>query len=99
MPLKIGDEIVHTAHASKQSKVGFWIFRAHTSVLVPILIIPVLPFPFVAKTACFSVLVLIFLERRGQTLSVAYKKIRARLAGRHRYGKTRHVMLRRIKNN
>lgn len=99
MPLYIGDEKIITSHASKKSTVNLLFFEAHTSVLVPLLILPVLPFLITLKISAFSILVLIMLERRGITLSVAVKKIKSSLSGRYRYRKTRQHMLRRIKLN
>lgn len=90
-----GNTII-TAHASKKSKVNLKLFEAHTSVLVPLLIIPVLPFWITVKAACFSILVLILLERRGWTLSIALKRLRTSFAGRYRFKKTRRSLQRRM---
>ncbi|MDH0959063.1 hypothetical protein EGJ86_19425 [Pseudomonas sp. o96-267] len=98
MPLKTKDgEIVLTSHASKSSRVNLKLFEAHTSVLVPLLAIPVLPFGTTIKVSAICVLVLILLERRGWTLGVALRRMRSRLAGRYRYRVTRHMILRRLK--
>jgi hypothetical protein len=99
MPLYIGNEKIITAHASKKSKIKFFFFESHTSVLVPLLILPVLPFWGTVKLSLLVILVLILLERRGYTLSVALSKIKSSLSGRNRYGKTKHKMIRRIKLN
>lgn len=99
MPLQSGNEVIYTSHASKKSKVSLKVFEAHTSVLVPLLVIPVLPFWTTIKYAFLTVLVLILLERRGWTLGIAAKKVRAKLAGRHRYKKTRALLQRRMKDN
>lgn len=98
MPLTTRDgETIITAHASKASKVSLKIFEAHTSVLVPLMILPVLPFGFTLKISLFCVLVLILLERRGWTLGVALQRLRTRFAGRYRYRKTRQTFIRRMK--
>lgn len=99
MPLYIGDEKIITAHASKKSKVNLILFEAHTSVLIPFLILPIFPFMTTVKFSALAVLILILLERRGITLGVAFKKIKSSLSGRYRYGKTRQKMIRRIKLN
>lgn len=97
MPLNINGETVITAHASKASKVNLKLFEAHTSVLVPLMILPVLPFWTTLKISLLCVFVLIVLERRGWTLGVALQRLRTRFAGRYRYRKTRQTMIRRIK--
>lgn len=99
MPLKTNEGSVITAHASKQSKISLKIFEAHTSVLVPLLILPVLPFWSTLKFSMLMVLILVLLERRGWSLPVALKKLRSRLAGRYRYRRTRRALARRIKLN
>jgi hypothetical protein len=99
MPLYVNGEKVVTAHGSKKSKVKLIFFEAHTSVLVPLLLIPVFPFGITVKLSLLAILILILLERRGITLGVAYKKIKSSLSGRYRYSKTRHRMIRRIKLN
>jgi len=43
-----------------------------------------------------AVLVLVLLERRGWTVSLALKKLRARLAGRYRYRYGNVQMIRRL---
>ncbi len=97
MPLEVKGETVITAHASKASKVNLKLFEAHTSVLVPLMILPVLPFWTTVKISLACVLVLILLERRGWTLGVALQRLRTRFAGRYRYRKTRQTLIRRIK--
>ncbi len=97
MPLNINGETVITAHASKASKVNLKLFEAHTSVLVPLMILPVLPFWTTLKISLLCVFILIVLERRGWTLGVALQRLRTRFAGRYRYRKTRQTMIRRIK--
>lgn len=98
MPLLTANgETVITAHASKSSKVNLKIFEAHTSVLVPLMALPVLPFGTTVKISFMCVLVLILLERRGWTLGVALRRLRSRMAGRYRYRKTRHSLIRRMK--
>lgn len=97
MPLYKDGEPIITAHASKQSKVSFKVFEAHTSVLVPLLALPVLPFKTTFQLAMLAILVLILLERRGWTLSIALQRMRSRLAGRVRTRKTRSLMHKRMK--
>lgn len=98
MPLINRDgETIITAHASKSSKVNLKLFEAHTSVLVPLLILPILPFGITVKISFVCVVVLILLERRGWTLGIALRRLRSRLAGRYRYRKTRHTLIRRMK--
>ncbi len=97
MPLNINGETVITAHASKASKVNLKLFEAHTSVLVPLMILPVFPFWTTLKISLLCVFVLIVLERKGWTLGVALQRLRTRFAGRYRYRKTRQTMIRRIK--
>lgn len=97
MPLHDGKETILTAHASKASKVDLKIFEAHTSVLVPMLVFPILPFWTTFKVCLACVLVLLLLERRGWTLGVAFRRLRSRFAGRYRYRKTRHTFVRRMK--
>lgn len=99
MPLYIGDEKIVTAHGSKKSKISLFFFEAHTSVLLPLLAIPVLPFVITIKLSLLSILVLILLERRGVTLRTAFKKIKSSFSGRYRYSKSRQTMIRRIKLN
>ncbi len=99
MPLETSEGRVITAHASKQSKVNLKIFQAHTSVLIPFLAFPVLPFMSTLKVALVVVLVLVLLERRGWTLPLAMKRLRSRLAGRYRYTTTKRVIARRQKLN
>jgi len=99
MPLidEQGNTII-TAHASKKSTVNLKLFEAHTSVLVPLMILPVFPFLTTLKLSLAAVLVLILLERRGWTLGVALKRIRTLFAGRYRYRRTRRSLQRRMKN-
>lgn len=99
MPLLKDGELIITAHASKKSKINLKLFQAHTSVLVPLLAIPLLPFWTTVKFAFMAIAVLIVLERAGYTPSAALKRIRTKLAGRHRFSRTRHAKQRRIKNN
>ncbi|MCF6783404.1 hypothetical protein [Stutzerimonas stutzeri] len=98
MPLvtRKGETII-TAHASKSSKVSLKIFEAHTSVLVPLMVLPVLPFLTTVKVSFTCILVLILLERRGWTVGVALRRLRSKLAGKYRYRKTRHAFIRRMK--
>ena len=98
MPLWKDGEMIITAHASKQSRISLKLFEAHTSVLVPLMLIPVFPFSITLKFAAFSVLVLILLERRGWTLPIALKRLRSRLAGRYRHRKTKRTLMRRMKD-
>ncbi len=99
MPLYIGEEKVITAHASKKSKVSLGFFEAHTSVLIPLLALPMFPFLITLKLSGAAVLALVLLERRGITLGVAAKKLKSSLSGRYRYAQTRQKMIRRIKLN
>lgn len=99
MPLYVNGEKIVTAHASKKSKVNLFFFEAHTSVLIPLLALPVFPFLTTLKLSVAAILVLVLLERRGITLGVAYKKIKSSLSGRYRYSKTKQRMFRRIKLN
>jgi len=91
--------IIHTSHASKQSKISLKIIQAHTSVMLPLMAIPVFPFPITFKLAFVCVVILMLLERRGWTLILALKKIRSRLAGRIRQKNTRRTIERRIRLN
>jgi predicted ABC-type exoprotein transport system permease subunit len=99
MPLKVGDDLIITAHASKKSKINLYIFQAHTSVLVPLLAIPMFPFLTTIKIAFILVFVLIVLERVGYTLGAGMRRLRARAAGRNRFFKTKHAKRRSAKNN
>ena len=91
-----GEEVI-TAHASKQSKISVLkMFEAHTSVLIPFGALPLFPGWFMVKTCFVAVLVLVLLERRGWTVSLALKKLRARLAGRYRYRYGNVQMIRRL---
>lgn len=98
MPLWKDGEMIITAHASKQSRISLKLFEAHTSVLVPLMLIPVFPFSITLKFAAVSILVLILLERRGWTLPIALKRLRSRLAGRYRHRKTKRTLMRRMKD-
>lgn len=98
MPLWKDGEMIITAHASKQSRISLKLFEAHTSVLVPLMLIPVFPFSITLKFAAISILVLILLERRGWTLPIALKRLRSRLAGRYRHRKTKRTLMRRMKD-
>ncbi|WP_326430289.1 hypothetical protein VQ574_21440 (plasmid) [Stutzerimonas frequens] len=97
MPLQQNGETIITAHASKASKVNLKVFEAHTSVLLPLMILPVFPFWITLKISLICVLILILLERRGWTLGVALQRLRTRFAGSYRYRKTRQTLIRRIK--
>lgn len=99
MPLEKNGEVILTSHASKQSKVSLKIVEAHTSVLVPLLLIPIFPFMITIKTAGASVLVLVLLERRGWSLPIALKRLRSLLAGRYRARKGRIDLRRIVRNN
>jgi len=99
VPLIINNERIYTAHASKQSKISFKIFEAHTSVLVPLMILPVMPFMTTVKISFTCVLMLILLERRGWSLPLALKRLRSKLAGRYRKQSTRRAFARRMKLN
>lgn len=100
MPLETENGRINTSHASKQSKISiFKLFEVHTSAMVPLLLIPVFPFWGTVKFAVLSVLVLVLLERRGWTVSLALKRMRTRLASRVRYRNTRRTLMRRMKIN
>lgn len=90
-------EPVNTAFVSKQSKISFKIFEAHTSVLVPMLILPVLPFWPTLKICMCVVVVLIVLERRGWTVMYTLKRIRRIFAGPFRTKTTNRKMARMAK--
>ena len=76
---------VNTAYASKQSRLSLGrMFSVHTSVLVPLLALPILPFMITLKVSLYAIIVLIILERYGYTLNVALRKMRSLLAGRDR---------------
>lgn len=93
------DGPVIAAHASKQSKISFKIFEAHTTAMIPVLLLPVFPFLITVKLVAASFVALVLLERRGWTLGVAYKRMRTRLAGKYRYRLTKRAILRRLKIN
>lgn len=109
MPLNMPDgETVITAHASKTSKIKLIFFEVHTSVLLPLMAIPLMLFTLVIDPALFqmvlmgcigTIFVLIILERRGITLAIGLKRLRARLAGRHRHSTSRGRVLRRRRLN
>ena len=98
MPLYKDGEVIHTSHASKQSKISFKLFEVHTAVLVPLLALPLAPTLTTLKYASLTILGLILLERRGWTLKVALKRMRARLAGRFRMAKTRSRLVKRMRD-
>jgi hypothetical protein len=81
-------EPVNTAFASKQSRISIKIFEAHTSVLVPFMVLPVAPFWFMVKLCFWVVLALVLLERRGWTVSYTLKRVRRYFAGAYR---TKHT--------
>lgn len=87
-------EEVNTAFASKQSRINLKIFQAHTSVLVPLLIIPVAPFPITVKISFLTIVVMILCERKGWTISMMLKKLRQKLAGHYRTKHTRRKLKR-----
>lgn len=87
-------EQINTAFVSKQSKISFKIIEAHTSVLVPLLILPVLPFMITLKVCTFVVMALIVLERRGWTVMYTLKRIRRYFAGPFRTKSTNRKMAR-----
>jgi hypothetical protein len=82
-------ELVNTAFVSKQSRISLKVIEAHTSVLVPFLILPIAPFWITLKACFITVLVLVLLERRGWTVSYALKRIRRAFAGAYRTKNTR----------
>ncbi|KKN85130.1 hypothetical protein LCGC14_0282990 [marine sediment metagenome] len=96
MPLKIDNETVFTSHASKTSKVSLKIIEAHTSVLVPLLVLPLSPTLFTLKIVAVLILILVLLERKGWTMKIAIKRFRSKLAGRYRSRKTRSQLIRRM---
>lgn len=98
MPLYENNEVIHTSHASKQSKINLVVMEVHTSVLLPLLALPLYPSFTTLKYASLTILVMILLERRGWTLKVALKRIRSRMAGRYRRAKTRSRLVRRMRN-
>lgn len=108
MPLKIGDETIITAHASKQSKINLLVFEAHTSVLIPLLMIPfslvllqisVSFWLYTVGALFFSIIALAILERQGITLSTGLKRMRSRIMSRNRYATSKGRFRRRIKLN
>ncbi|EKY4114565.1 IcmT/TraK family protein [Pseudomonas aeruginosa] len=86
-----------SAHASKQSKIDFKIFTAHSSAMVPFGMILIYPSWLTFKIAVTSTLVLVLLERRGWTLGLAVKRIRSKLAGKSRHAMTRQRFNRRMR--
>lgn len=109
MPLQgsNGEHII-TSHASKQSKINLILFEAHTSVLIPFMLIPAMLFTLSISVDLFltmlwvllgSVLVLIILERRGVTLGEGLKRIKFLLTGRERRSVSKGRMRRRLKIN
>lgn len=82
-------ELVNTAFASKQSRVSLKVIEAHTSVLVPFMVLPVAPFMITLKLCTATVFVLILLERRGWTVAYALKRLRRKFAGAYRTKNTR----------
>lgn len=99
MPLETKEGRIITSNASKQSKISFKVFEAHTSAMVPLALLPVFPFWGTVKIAALIILVLVLLERRGWTLPLALKRLRTRLASRVRYRNTRRTLMRRMKIN
>ncbi|MNJ66335.1 hypothetical protein D3C77_624050 [compost metagenome] len=87
-------ELVNTAFVSKQSKISLKVIEAHTSVLVPLLILPILPFWTTLKVSMCIVAVLVLLERKGWTVMYAYKRIRRFFAGPYRTKSTKRKMAR-----
>ena len=90
-------EPINTAFVSKQSKISFKIIEAHTSVLVPLLILPVLPFLITLKICFCVVMILIVLERKGWTVMYTLKRIRRFFAGPFRTKSTNRKMARMAK--
>lgn len=78
-----GSKII-TAYASKQSKLDFKIIEVHTSVMVPLVMLPVMPFLSTLKFAAVCIFILVILERRGWTAGIGLRRIRSWLAGRYR---------------
>lgn len=87
LPTEKGEH-VNTSFASKQSRVSIKFFEAHTSVLVPFMVLPVAPFWFTVKLCFWVVLALVLLERRGWTVSYTLKRVRRYFAGTYR---TKHT--------
>lgn len=90
-------EDINSAFCSKQSKVSFKFVEAHTSVLVPLLTLPVAPFPITLKICGCIVLGLVLLERRGWTVMYTLKRIRRTFAGPFRTKHTKRKMARMAK--
>lgn len=90
-------ELVNTAFVSKQSKISFKVLEAHTSVLVPLLVLPVLPFMITVKVCLCVIVVLVVLERRGWTVMYALKRLRRFFAGPFRTKTTNRKMARMAK--
>lgn len=104
---KIDPDVI-TAHASKTSKISLGLFEAHTSVLIPLMVIPAMLFLTIFSWGLFlkvlylclgAVVVLIILERRGITLATGIKRMRTKLVSRNRYSSSRARMARRRKLN
>lgn len=91
-----GEEI-NTAFASKQSRISIKVIEAHTSVLVPFMVLPVAPFPITAKICFWVVLALVLLERKGWTVSYTIKRLRRYFAGTYRTKHTRRKLARMAK--
>lgn len=89
----------NTSNASKKSKISLWFTEVHTSVLVPLMALPLFPFLITVKISAVCILVLILLERRGWTVTLALKRIRSRVAGRVRSIRTRATLRRRSNVN
>ncbi|WP_219096300.1 hypothetical protein [Pseudomonas sp. UMAB-40] len=87
-------ESVNTAFASKQSRISIKIFEAHTSVLVPFMVLPVAPFWITVKICFWVVLALVLLERKGWTVSYTLKRLRRYFAGSYRTKHTRRKLAR-----
>jgi hypothetical protein len=90
-------EQINTAFCSKQSKISVKFTEAHTSVLVPLLILPLAPFLITVKISFSIVLALMLLERRGWTVMYALKRLRRRCAGSTRTKSTKRKMARMAK--
>lgn len=108
MPLEQGGETIITAHASKESKIDLKIFEAHTSVLIPLLLLPfslvllqisTTVWKYTVAMLFLSIIVLVILERYGITLSSGFKRARSRIMSRNRYATSKGRFRRRIKLN
>lgn len=78
------NEEINTAFVSKQSKINLKFIEVHTGVLVPLLLWPMMPFPFVGKLCFCAIVAMILLERRGWTIGYIYRRFRRRMAGPYR---------------